>query len=165
MTGEYIWLLNNTCRCVDNMEKHLKQSVLSKLPEGYKDILRQSAASEVDDMGMISTSVTIKLYSIYLNCLHNSDYLYASLVPEPKLDTFVICRSKGDLRPFELPDRYCYKNHWFSLFLEKLCKTSGLIFSLHNSDGVPLELLAGDLHVLQYKSIKLLVESGDVELV
>ncbi|CAM8975046.1 unnamed protein product [Rhodiola kirilowii] len=95
-------------RCTDDMGKHLEQSVLSKLPEGYKSILKQSTASEDDDM-----------------------------IPEPKLDTFVICRSKGDLGTFELDD----------------------------NDGVPLELLAGDLNILRYKSIKPLVESGQVELV
>uniref|UniRef100_A0A7N0VHH2 DNA replication complex GINS protein SLD5 n=1 Tax=Kalanchoe fedtschenkoi TaxID=63787 RepID=A0A7N0VHH2_KALFE len=95
-------------RCTDDMGKHLDQSVLSKLPEGYKSILKQSTASENDDM-----------------------------IPEPKLGTFVICRSNGDIGTFELDD----------------------------SDGVPLELLVGDLNILRYKSIKPLVESGQVDLV
>ncbi|KAF6152874.1 hypothetical protein GIB67_011345 [Kingdonia uniflora] len=51
-------------RCKDSMEKHLTQSVLSKLPEGYRSILQQSASSDAEDM-----------------------------VPEPQLDTFVFCKS------------------------------------------------------------------------
>lgn len=33
------------------MEKHLEQSVLSRLPYGYQSILKQSISSEEDDMG------------------------------------------------------------------------------------------------------------------
>lgn len=39
-------------RCVDAMEKHLEQSVLSRLPYGYQSILKQSISSEEDDMGI-----------------------------------------------------------------------------------------------------------------
>lgn len=95
-------------RCTDDMGKHLEQSVLSKLPDGYKSVLKQSTASEEDDM-----------------------------VPEPQLDTFVICKSRGDLGTFQLDD----------------------------SEGVPVELLAGNLNILRYKSIKPLVESGQIDLV
>lgn len=35
------------------MEKHLEQSVLSKLPYGYDSVTRQSLSSTEDDMGMI----------------------------------------------------------------------------------------------------------------
>lgn len=95
-------------RCTDDLGKHLDQSVLSKLPDGYKSVLKQSTASEEDDM-----------------------------VPEPQLDTFVICKSNRDLGTFELDD----------------------------SGGVPVELLAGNLNILRYKSIKPLVESGQIDLV
>ncbi|KAF5194671.1 Dna replication protein-like protein [Thalictrum thalictroides] len=37
-------------RCMDDMEKHLTQSVLSRLPYGYQSILKQSISSEEDDM-------------------------------------------------------------------------------------------------------------------
>ncbi|KAK2990221.1 hypothetical protein RJ640_014673 [Escallonia rubra] len=37
-------------RCAEDMEKHLEQSVLSKLPDRYKSHLRQSITSEEDDM-------------------------------------------------------------------------------------------------------------------
>lgn len=33
------------------MKKHFDESVLSKLPNNYQDILRQSITSEEDDMG------------------------------------------------------------------------------------------------------------------
>jgi hypothetical protein len=33
------------------MEKHLEQSVLSKLPYGYDSVTRQSLSSTEDDMG------------------------------------------------------------------------------------------------------------------
>lgn len=38
-------------RCAGDIKNHLEQSVLSKLPEQYQSHLRQSAASEEDDMG------------------------------------------------------------------------------------------------------------------
>lgn len=41
-------------RCKDDMEKHLTQSVLSRLPYGYQSILKQSISSEEDDMGTLS---------------------------------------------------------------------------------------------------------------
>ncbi|KAK6930298.1 GINS subunit, domain A [Dillenia turbinata] len=40
-------------RCTDDLEKHLNQSVLSKLPYGYQSILKQSISSEEDDMGSL----------------------------------------------------------------------------------------------------------------
>lgn len=45
-------LLLVICRCTDIMEKHLEQSVLSRLPYGYQSILKQSISSEEDDMGI-----------------------------------------------------------------------------------------------------------------
>lgn len=39
------------CRCRHDMKKHFDESVLSKLPNNYQDILRQSITSEEDDMG------------------------------------------------------------------------------------------------------------------
>ncbi|CBI22819.3 unnamed protein product, partial [Vitis vinifera] len=62
-------------RCTDDMERHLEQSVLSRLPDGYQSILKQSVASEEDDM-----------------------------VPEPRLDTFVFYKSKGSIEAFQLDD-------------------------------------------------------------
>ncbi|KAL0376343.1 UNVERIFIED_CONTAM: DNA replication complex GINS protein SLD5 [Sesamum calycinum] len=38
-------------RCAGDLKHHLEQSVLSKLPDQYQSHLRQSAASEDDDMG------------------------------------------------------------------------------------------------------------------
>lgn len=62
-------------RCIEIMEKHLEQSVLSRLPYGYQSMLRQSISSEEDDM-----------------------------VPEPQLDTFVFCKTKSDVGAFQLDD-------------------------------------------------------------
>lgn len=42
-----------TCRCIEDMEQHLEQSVLSKLPSSYQSHLKQSSSSEEDDMGKI----------------------------------------------------------------------------------------------------------------
>nr|XP_018625494.1 DNA replication complex GINS protein SLD5 isoform X2 [Nicotiana tomentosiformis] len=63
-------------RCIDDMEQHLDQSVLSKLPQGFKSHLKQSSLSLADDT-----------------------------VPEPQLDQYVICRSKRFLGAFQLDDR------------------------------------------------------------
>jgi GINS complex subunit 4 len=38
--------------CTEMMEKHLEQSVLSKLPYGYDSVTRQSLSSTEDDMGI-----------------------------------------------------------------------------------------------------------------
>lgn len=38
-------------RCYENMKNFLEESVLSKLPTGYQSNLKQSNASEEDDMG------------------------------------------------------------------------------------------------------------------
>ncbi|CAI9097026.1 OLC1v1033317C1 [Oldenlandia corymbosa var. corymbosa] len=38
-------------RCIEDMEQHMQQSVLSKLPSSYKSHLKQSSSSEEDDMG------------------------------------------------------------------------------------------------------------------
>ncbi|GLT41165.1 hypothetical protein SLA2020_152490 [Shorea laevis] len=59
--------------CIRVIEKHLDETVLSKLPENYRDILKQSAISEEDDM-----------------------------VPEPQLDTFVVANCKRATRPLYL---------------------------------------------------------------
>nr|CAD1829669.1 unnamed protein product [Ananas comosus var. bracteatus] len=95
-------------RCTEIMEKHLEQSVLSKLPYGYQSMLKQSISSEEDDM-----------------------------VPEPQLDTFVFCKTKGAVGAFQLDDI---------------------------GDEI-VDLVADDLYVLRYKSIKGLVESGQIDLV
>eukprot|EP01018_Ginkgo_biloba_P035226 Gb_14297 [translate_table: standard] len=63
-------------KCTDALQKHLEQSVLSKLPHGYQSMLRQAISSEEDDM-----------------------------VPEPQLDTFVFCKSKSAIGSFQLDER------------------------------------------------------------
>ncbi|WVZ96221.1 hypothetical protein U9M48_041888 [Paspalum notatum var. saurae] len=94
--------------CSEIMEKHLEQSVLSKLPYGYDSVTRQSLSSTEDDM-----------------------------VPEPQLDTFVFCKTKSDVGAFQLDD-----------IGEEV-----------------VDLVADDLYVLRYKSIKGLIESGRIDLI
>ncbi|XP_075482546.1 DNA replication complex GINS protein SLD5 isoform X2 [Primulina tabacum] len=94
--------------CAEDLKHHLKESVLSKLPNQYQSHLKQSSASEEDDM-----------------------------VPKPKLDTYVVCRSKKFLGAVLLDD----------------------------SGEEPVNIEADDLYALPYKSIKSLVESGQIDLV
>ncbi|XP_020596513.1 DNA replication complex GINS protein SLD5 isoform X1 [Phalaenopsis equestris] len=71
-------------RCIDIMENHLEQTVLSRLPYGYQSMLKQSISSEEDDM-----------------------------VPEPQLDTFVFCKAKNNVGAFQLDDIIIDKNMIF----------------------------------------------------
>ncbi|KAF3642011.1 putative 1-acyl-sn-glycerol-3-phosphate acyltransferase PLS1-like [Capsicum annuum] len=41
-------------RCIHDMEQHLDQSILSKLPHGFKSHLKQSSLSLADDMGKLA---------------------------------------------------------------------------------------------------------------
>ena len=54
------------------MEKHLDQSVLSKLPSSYKSHLKQSSSSEEDDMGkpliLLGVCQFELLYLFFLCC-------------------------------------------------------------------------------------------------
>ncbi|KAH7573454.1 hypothetical protein JRO89_XS03G0152000 [Xanthoceras sorbifolium] len=61
--------------CIDDIEKHLEETVLSKLPDNYQSARRQSIISEEDDM-----------------------------VPEPQLDTFVACKSSNTFVSLRLVD-------------------------------------------------------------
>ncbi|MED6119675.1 GINS complex subunit [Stylosanthes scabra] len=38
-------------RCIGDLKQHLEESVLSKLPENYQSVEKQSVISEEDDMG------------------------------------------------------------------------------------------------------------------
>ncbi|CAK9319083.1 unnamed protein product [Citrullus colocynthis] len=103
-----------TDRCRHDMKKHFDESVLSKLPNNYQDILRQSITSEEDDM-----------------------------VPEPPLDTFVVCKSKEYLEHIQLED----EEERASSRIEE-----------------PFEMEANVLHIIRYRPIKSLVESGKIDL-
>lgn len=96
-------------RCIEDLKEHFEKSVLSKLPDRYKSSLKQSVISEEDDM-----------------------------VPEPQLDTYVICRAKRSLGAFQLDD---------------------------SAEENPVSLDAGDPYAIRYKSIKSLVYSGQIDLV
>lgn len=96
-------------RSITDMTKHLEQSVLSKLPIRYSSHLQQSEISKEGDM-----------------------------VPEPKLDAYVVCRSREFLGALPVDE---------------------------DGKGKPLDMYAGDIYALRYKSIKPLVESGQLDLV
>ncbi|XP_054782192.1 DNA replication complex GINS protein SLD5 [Prosopis cineraria] len=98
-------------RCTEDLKQHLEDSVLSKLPENYQSFQKQSVISEEDDM-----------------------------IPEPTLDTFVVCRSKEYLTGIQLED--------------------GPV----DDRSMLFEMEPGVLHFICYKSIKALVESGKIEL-
>lgn len=62
-----IWLY--AYRCIDDMEKHLEETVLSKLPDNYQSARRQSIISEEDDMGTELHFQLITLKYIYSVCI------------------------------------------------------------------------------------------------
>ncbi|KAI4344771.1 hypothetical protein L6164_011961 [Bauhinia variegata] len=95
----------------NDLSQHLEESVLSKLPENYQSIQKQSVISEEDDM-----------------------------VPEPQLETFVVCRSKEYLTGIQLED--------------------GPV----DDRSKLFEMERGVLYFICYKSIKALVESGKIDL-
>ncbi|KAL6191263.1 hypothetical protein ACLB2K_037654 [Fragaria x ananassa] len=61
--------------CLVDLEKHLEESVLSKLPNNYQSIFKQSMISEENDM-----------------------------VAKPQLDTFVVCKTNYYLGHIQLED-------------------------------------------------------------
>nr|CAN71230.1 hypothetical protein VITISV_038867 [Vitis vinifera] len=63
-------------------------------------------------------------------------HLFGHLVPEPRLDTFIFCKSKGSIEAFQLDD----------------------------SKEV-VDLVADDLYILRYNSVNPLIESGQIDLV
>ncbi|XP_061360677.1 DNA replication complex GINS protein SLD5 isoform X3 [Gastrolobium bilobum] len=102
---------NFTRRCTNDLKQHLEENVLSKLPENYQSLLKQSVTSDEDDM-----------------------------VPEPRLDTFVLCRSKEYLTGIQLED--------------------GPV----DDRSKLFEMEPDVLYFICYKSIKPLVESGKIDL-
>lgn len=91
------------------MGKHLEESVLLRLPDNYQSVLKQSIISEEDDM-----------------------------VPQPELETFVVCKSKNFLS-----------------------------LNLYEDGENPemVEMDRGDLYFIRYKIIKRAVETGKIDLV
>uniref|UniRef100_A0A453G6V7 GINS subunit domain-containing protein n=1 Tax=Aegilops tauschii subsp. strangulata TaxID=200361 RepID=A0A453G6V7_AEGTS len=55
--------------CKEIMEKHLEQSVLSKLPYGYDSVTRQSLSSTEDDMG-IPLDLEISMFLCHTLLVH-----------------------------------------------------------------------------------------------
>ncbi|CAH8278959.1 unnamed protein product [Arabidopsis lyrata] len=109
---ESVWNIDSVKRyvgCADDLAKHFEETVLLKLPENYQSVLKQSLISEVDDT-----------------------------VPQPHLDTFVVCRSKN----------------FVSL-------------SLYEEGESPetVEMERGDLYFIRYKIVKRAIESGQIDLI
>ncbi|KFK32805.1 hypothetical protein AALP_AA6G290400 [Arabis alpina] len=96
-------------RCAGDLEKHFKESVLLKLPDNYQSVLKQSLISEDHDM-----------------------------VPQPHLDTFVVCRS----------------NNFVSLNLYE-----------EGESAETVEMERGDLYFIRYKIVKGEIESGKIDLI
>ncbi|KAJ4900772.1 DNA replication protein-related [Raphanus sativus] len=96
-------------RCAADLTKHFEESVLLKLPENYQTVQKQSLISDEDDM-----------------------------VPEPNLDTFVVCRSKNSLK--------------LNLYEE-------------GETPVILDLDRGEPSFVRYRAVKRAFESGEVELI
>ncbi|RYR26365.1 hypothetical protein Ahy_B02g060607 [Arachis hypogaea] len=119
---------SSCCRCIDDLKQHLEESVLSKLPENYQSVEKQSVISEEDDM-----------------------------VPEPRLDTFVLCRSKEYLSGIQLEDGPVDDRQFSYPFMT-------FYFSLLRKRSKLFEMEPGVLYFICYKSIKPLVESGKIDL-
>ncbi|KAJ8767504.1 hypothetical protein K2173_017548 [Erythroxylum novogranatense] len=64
-------------RCTDDLGSHLDETVLSRLPDNYQSVLKQSVTSEEDDM-----------------------------VPAPRLDTFVVCKARQYLSGLDFEPEY-----------------------------------------------------------
>ncbi|KAF7143275.1 hypothetical protein RHSIM_Rhsim05G0134600 [Rhododendron simsii] len=133
-------------RCIEDLEDHFDKSVLSKLPDRYKSSVKQSVISEEDDMGNAFIFCKLMLFVHFV--LVTSCFIFPFwpvTVPEPHLDTFVICRTKTSLGALQLDNR------------------QSIIFFGGVED--PVDLDPGDLYAVRYKSIKPLVHSGRIELV
>eukprot|EP00246_Nothoceros_aenigmaticus_P013449 TRINITY_DN4638_c0_g1_i2.p1 TRINITY_DN4638_c0_g1~~TRINITY_DN4638_c0_g1_i2.p1 ORF type:complete len:219 (-),score=37.28 TRINITY_DN4638_c0_g1_i2:99-731(-) len=63
-------------RYLDILEKHLRNSVLDKLPDGYTSLIKQVESAEGEDM-----------------------------IPKPDLNTFVFCKSKDIVGSLQLDDK------------------------------------------------------------
>ncbi|XP_057414819.1 DNA replication complex GINS protein SLD5 isoform X2 [Lotus japonicus] len=63
---------NFTRRCTDDLKQHLEESVLSKLPENYQSVQKQSVISEEDDMGCCE----IKFLGSTLSQNHSKTHLF-----------------------------------------------------------------------------------------
>ncbi|CAN4128038.1 unnamed protein product [Withania somnifera] len=85
----------------------------------------------------LDRSVLSKLPNGFKSHLKQSSLSLADdMVPEPQLDQYVICRSKRNLGSFQLDE-----------------------------SGEPVNIEANDLYALPYKSVKQLVESGQIDLI
>jgi hypothetical protein len=88
--------------CAEIMEKHLEQSVLSKLPYGYDSVTRQSLSSTEDDMG-ICPSLHLSNYRVPCFVATVTSVLFllsaASVMSKPVwlVETFAVSFQVGSL--------------------------------------------------------------------
>ncbi|XP_071713934.1 DNA replication complex GINS protein SLD5 [Rutidosis leptorrhynchoides] len=87
----------------------------------------------------LEQSVLSKLPERYGSHLQQSSISEGNdMVPEPNLDAFVICRTRKFIGPLPVDD---------------------------SGEENPLDMYAGDIYALRYKTIKPLIESGELDLV
>ncbi|GKB16097.1 DNA replication complex GINS protein SLD5 [Tanacetum coccineum] len=139
-------------RSIEDMKQHFEQSVLSNLPERYNSHSKQSVISEEDDM----VSYVADKFGFVSSVIS---------VAEPKLDSFVICRTRKFLGALPVDDRQVILCLLLILYERVLnyCLTQ-TIFDDSGEEN-PLDMYAGDIYALRYKSIKPLIESGQLDLV
>ncbi|XVF28190.1 hypothetical protein REPUB_Repub15cG0007600 [Reevesia pubescens] len=85
-----------TERCIRDIGNHLEETVLSKLPDNYQSVLKQSIISEEDDMG--NSNNLLQLSHFYVN----ASVFCACALPEPQLDAFVVAKCQRATRPLYL---------------------------------------------------------------
>ncbi|KAK4796333.1 hypothetical protein SAY86_028659 [Trapa natans] len=107
-------------RSAEDFKKHLDESVLLHLPDNYQSILKQFTASQEDKDGKED-----------------------GMVPEPPLDTFVVCKARDYIGPSEFQG-----NSNDSLTMD-----------------LPLEMERDDLSFIPYRRIQKLLDIGKVDLV
>ncbi|KAK8998855.1 hypothetical protein V6N11_070037 [Hibiscus sabdariffa] len=94
-----------TERCIRDMGKHLEETVLSKMPDNYQSVLKQSVISEEDDM--VASRKPCFNASLFLK--DHVQYIWGydlqnmrGKFPEPQLDTFVVAKCERTTRPLYL---------------------------------------------------------------
>ncbi|KAG9152569.1 hypothetical protein Leryth_024338 [Lithospermum erythrorhizon] len=137
-----MYLLRSYLRTrLQKIEKYMLH--IKRTPDLWKRLSSQEmefTEESIKHMQMhLENTVLSKLPDIYQSLLQQSPISGqdVDMVPEPQLDAYVICRSKRFLGSFQLDDR--------------------------GEETVNIE--ADDLYALPYKSIKPLVESGQIDLV
>ncbi|KAG0452302.1 hypothetical protein HPP92_025775 [Vanilla planifolia] len=135
-----LFLLRSYLRIrLQKIEKHMLHIYRTHLWNRLSEQEQRFAKRCLDIMeGHLERSVLSRLPYGYQSMLKQSiSSEEDDMVPQTQLDTFIFCKAKSNIGAFQLDDMG-----------EEI-----------------VDLVAGDLYVLRYKSIKGLVEAGRVELV